>query len=276
MLRLSINELTTYRWTFDEDVARYAAEGFKAIGVSRDKLNDFGEEKGCELLREHGLEVSNLHFAGGFTGCDGRSLAESVDDAVHAIRLCADLKSHCLLIYTGGRSLHTHSHARRLVKDALQQLIPQAEEHDVTLAVEPMRADCSSDCTFLHTHDDALNLVQAIDHPLVKLALDTYHLGLDGQFEEHIEALAPYTGIVQIGDGRAPRSGEQDRCILGRGDVPLAGIVRAFLAAGYQGYFDLELMGVDIEMADYMDVIRCSKQWFETVTSVEGAAEGKL
>ena len=60
---LSMNEMTTYRWSFEEDVARYRAAGIGAIGVWRQKLSDFGEDKGVELLAESGLKVSNPPWA---------------------------------------------------------------------------------------------------------------------------------------------------------------------------------------------------------------------
>ena len=44
MARLSMSELTTFRWSFEEDVAHYAACQIPAIGVWREKLADFGEE----------------------------------------------------------------------------------------------------------------------------------------------------------------------------------------------------------------------------------------
>src|SRR4051794_35720367 len=80
MTRLSMNELTTFRWSFEQDVAQYLAAGFGAIGVWRQKLSDYGEEKGIELLAESGLQVSNLLWAGGFTGSDGRTFRESIED----------------------------------------------------------------------------------------------------------------------------------------------------------------------------------------------------
>src|SRR5580692_4296145 len=128
MARLSMNEMTTYRWSFEEDVARYAAADIGAIGVWRQKLSDFGEDKGVELLAESGLEVSNLLWAGGFTGSDGRSVRDSIDDAAEAIRLAAELRAACLVVYSGSRHGHTHNHARRLVTDALAELLPLATE----------------------------------------------------------------------------------------------------------------------------------------------------
>ena len=87
MIGLSVNQLTTYRWSFEEDVCHYVDAGISAIGVWRQKLSDYGEEKAAELLRETNLQVSNLLWAGGFTGSDGRSYRESLQDAAAAIRL---------------------------------------------------------------------------------------------------------------------------------------------------------------------------------------------
>src|SRR5690606_9546035 len=149
MKQLSMNELTTYRWSFEEDVHQYAAAGMAAIGVWRHKLSDFGETKGAELLREHGLAVSSLLWAGGFTGSDGRSHKDSIEDALDAVRLAAELDASVLIVHTGARAGHTHNHARRLVKSALVEVARLAEESGVTLAVEPMHPACAADWTYL-------------------------------------------------------------------------------------------------------------------------------
>ena len=111
---LSMNEMTTFRWSFEEDVTRYRSAGIEAIGVWRQKLADYGEEKGIELIAENGLRVSNLLWAGGFTGSDGHSYEESVADAKDALRLAAALKAGSLVVYSGARNGHTQNHALRL------------------------------------------------------------------------------------------------------------------------------------------------------------------
>jgi Mg2+ and Co2+ transporter CorA len=124
MDRLSVNEMTTYRWSFDEDVAHYRQAGITAIGVWRQKLEDYGETKGIELLRQSGLHVSNVLWAGGFTGSDGHTFEESLVDAAEAIRLTAALGSDCLVVYSGGRNGHTLNHAHRLFKGGETEAAP--------------------------------------------------------------------------------------------------------------------------------------------------------
>ena len=248
---ISMNELTTYRWSFEEDVQRYAAAGLDAIGVWRQKLSDFGEEKGAELLAEHRLRVSSLNWAGGFTGSEGRSFKESVDDAREALRTARLLKSPCVIVYTGARAGHTHKHARRLLRTALAELAEPAAQMGVDLAIEPMHAGCAAEWTFLTSLDESLALLDELDSPAVKLVFDCYHLGHEPSIVQRIADLAPRTAIVQLGDARRPPSGEQDRCPLGEGCLPLADIVAEFQRAGYRGDFDIELLGEEIEVSDY-------------------------
>src|SRR4051812_39531202 len=154
MGRLAISELTTFRWTFEEDVANYRAADLTAIGVWRQKLADVGEQRGAQLLEKSGLAVSSLQWAGGFTGSDGRSHADSLADARGAIQTAAALGAKCLIVHSGARGSHTHKHARRLLREALKKLLPLAEERGVTLAVEPMNGDCGGDFTFLNCFDE--------------------------------------------------------------------------------------------------------------------------
>lgn len=265
MAELSINEMTTFRWTFDEDVANYAAAGVRAIGVWRQKLADYGEERGIELLRDSGLRVSNLLWAGGFTGCDGRNFQESLDDAADAVRLCAALDCRCLVIYTGGRAGHTHNHARRLTREAFRKLLPWAEEHNVVLAVEPMHPGCAAEWTFLTDLDEALALVDAVASPLVKVVFDTYHLGHDARILALLPRIAPHVAVVHLGDGKTPPDREQDRCRLGEGRIPLRELIAGLRQGGFDGDYDLELLGEEIEAADYHELIDSSRRTYDAL-----------
>src|SRR5262245_32552598 len=135
MSRLSINELTTFRWGFEDDICQYAEAGVHAIGIWRPKLADYGEEKGAELLKESHFRVTSLSWVGGFTSSDMLSFDDQVQDGRETIRLAAELECPCVTLLTGPRGVYTHRHARRLFRDALKQLIPLAEKHNVLLAV---------------------------------------------------------------------------------------------------------------------------------------------
>ncbi len=260
--KFSVNELTTFRWTFEEDVERYTAAGIFAMGVWRQKISDFGEERGAELLARRGIQVSNLLWAGGFTGSDGRSYNESVCDAMEALRLAALLKCRCLVVYSGPKAGHTHSHARRLLTDALTKLAPLAEEFGVDLAIEPMHHCCANEWTFLTDLYETLDFLAGFECTHFKLALDTYYIGRDERFLQQIGKVAEHVSVVHLADAHGPPSSEPDRCPLGTGTVPLKQIVGDLLAAGYDGYFDVELIGPEIEALDYTQLLEHTKRAF--------------
>src|SRR4051794_28546312 len=110
MTLLSMNELTTYRWSLGQDLDNYRDAGYGGIGVWRQKLIDENEDHAVERLSASGLSVSNVSWAGGFTGSDGRTLAESIDDAASAIRLAGLIIVGWSGVFFGGGGKHIASH----------------------------------------------------------------------------------------------------------------------------------------------------------------------
>jgi sugar phosphate isomerase/epimerase len=65
-----------------------------------------------------------------------------------------------------------------------------------------------------------------------------------------------------LGDARKPPVGEQNRCRLGQGIVPLREIVSALKTAGYNGYYDVELLGEELETTEYSSLLDHAKNAF--------------
>ena len=262
MLRLSMNELTTMRWSFEEDVEEFAQAGFDGIGIWRQKLTDIGVDQGIELLHRKGLKCSNLLWAGGFTGSDGFSMKDSLTDAVEGIQIAAAVNAECLVIYSGAWGGHTRAHAKRLVQTAFEELLPYAEEFGVTLAVEPMHPGCGAQWTFLESIQQTLEMIDPFENPFLKVVLDTYHFGLSKpQDLAMLGEIAHRIAVVHVGDGYAQPDGEQDRCPLGKGKVPLRQIIRTLVDAGYEGFLDVELFGESVEQLDYPTLLNDSRKF---------------
>jgi sugar phosphate isomerase/epimerase len=262
MTTLSMNEITTFRWSLEEDIENYQEAGYRGIGVWRQKLSDEDEERAIDLLAASGLEVTNLTWAGGFTGSDGRTLEESIDDARHALRLAAAIRAGCLVVYSGGRNNHTIRHASRLFRTALDELVPLAEAVEVPLAIEPMHPACAAEWTFHTDLPSVLDLIDHLQNPWLKLAVDTYHFNFGALEDGLLERTAPHLAIVHLGDRRALPGVDHERCPLGRGRLPLDDIVAALQTAGYAGAFDVKLMGAEIEAADYWAQLEQSQAAF--------------
>src|SRR5262245_10637219 len=137
-----------------------------------------------------------------------------------------------------------------------------AEERGIVLAIEPMTGDCGGEFTFLNCFEATLEFVSECDSPALGIALDTYHWGHQPLLLERLPQLAPRMALVQLGDARQPPRGEPNRCQLGDGTIPLREIVHRLIALGYGGYFEVELMGEEIESADYCEVVARSMKTF--------------
>ncbi len=262
MLELSMNEVTTFRWSFEQDVENYGRAGYRSIGVWRHKTSDYDEEQAVDTLAGSGLSVSNLACAGGFTGASGVSFCDGIEDAIAALRFAAKVQAGCLVIHPGGRNNHTSRHAFRLLSAALKELLPIAEHYEVPLALEPMHIACATSWTFLTDFERVCDLVREYHTPYLKIACDTYHFPWSQTDRDVLSEIAQHVGIVYLADRREPPSIDHDRCPLGHGQLPLADIVATLLEAGYNGPFDVRLMGPDIQPSDYGQLLGHSQQAF--------------
>lgn len=262
MERVAVSELTMLRWPFEEDAAWIQRLGFGAIGVWREKLADFGEEKGAELLTEAGLAVSSLQWAGGFTGSEGMTFAESLDDAIEAIDTAALLQAHCLIVHSGSQAGHTRSHAHRLLRTALKTLVPYAREAGVRLALEPMRLGVGRDWTLLSSLRQCSDLINDLGTTQVGIVFDTYHLGTQPNIVDQIHEYIGQICLVQVADQRQEPTDEQNRCLIGEGRLGIPEILGAFEANQFSGYYEIELLGEELEPLSYPEVLTHSKDAF--------------
>jgi len=251
MMTLAISQLSTLRWGFEQDAFAYAKRGFNGIGVFRPKLEDFGMDRAIEMLAELSLSVTSLSWAGGFTGSDGRAYDDAVADAITAIRDAANLQAETLIVLAGGRNNHIRNHVRRTLCDALREITAIAEEFNVRLSLEPIHPGCGEEWSFVNDLESTLEFIEKIGSPSLGMTLDTYHVGMDDEIVRWLPDVVPHLHLVQLGDARHSPLGEMNRCLLGSGNVPLDAILETLLRNGYQGPFEVELIGEDVEPLSY-------------------------
>lgn len=242
---LALGQITTYRQSFAEDVLACEQAGIGRIALWRRKLDEFGIDRAAELLQDHPLSISSLSWGGGFTGGNGLTFDEAVDETRTAIYQATRLRSHALTIVSGGRSGHIHSHARRLLLDGLAATVDIAAEHGITLALQPMAHEYADDWTFLDSLAEALDLVRSFDHPFLGLAVGTAHVWQEPRALELLREAAPYVATVQLSDWSQSRQ-DDNRQLPGAGEVPLAAMVTALQLGGYQGDYELDVWSAEL------------------------------
>ncbi len=256
--RVAMNELTTIRWSIAQDIEAYQLWNIPAIGVSWRKLLQFGVQKGVRLLRESDLSISNVGWVGGFTGQNGFGHDEVMLEAKRAIRVAGQLRSPSVTVLTGPQNRHIDSHARRLAVSALCELADLAASYNVSIALQPMHLVYNRNWSFIHSLDDALELIEKANHPAVKLAFGTYHLGEEADICSRIYEIVDKIAVVHLSDRYGPPQHENDREIPGEGRLPIREIVYALESAGYDGWYETEVWSPDLWKMDHHDLIeRC-------------------
>ncbi len=250
-LRFAVSQLTTLRWELPEELCHCIEHGFDSISLWRPKLSDLSLTEARSLLRQAGVQVASLQWAGGFTGSDGRSFQESVDDCCEAIDTAEQLAADTLVVYAGCRGGHTLSHARRLVLHALEELVPVAAAAGVSLVLKPIRSPAAPGCGFLTTLAEAIEVVEAVDHPQLGLAVDLWAYADDPVAFGDYGRLAHHARQLSIADRKGPLHADQERLPPGQGSLPLTGRLESLLRAGFRGVVELDPVGETVARDGY-------------------------
>lgn len=236
--KISISEITTARWTFSQDVEAYArTSGVEGIGVWRDKLAQVGAAAGAKLIREAGLGVSSLIFAGPFAGVE--NLERQIEDGRRAIDEAHQLGTHTLLVLPGPRVGITVAEGNRIVRAALESLSHEATQAGVTLALEPLHPVDATQFSTIVTLDQALDVIDGV--PGTGIMLDTWNTWWDPRIGPAIERAQGKISCVHLADWRHPSENPRDRAVPGEGVAPLTDLIARVEAAGYSGWYEVEL-----------------------------------
>jgi sugar phosphate isomerase/epimerase len=282
--RISICQFSTYRWNFFEDVLRYAAHGFNSMGVWRRKLDDFGLDAAADLLFEMKMNVSSIHWAGGFTG-DGQTFKSAIEDAFESIQITSRLNAGCLIVHPGSRNGHTTTHAKRLWKSALQKILPVASDFGVQIAIEPVLSKAPSSWTFQNSLAETLQTLQEFPSANLGIALDMYEVGLDPTVFESLQEFASRIKLVQFSDRCGKewenQSGlvknESNRLPIGKGDVQFDRWLATLQELGYHGNIEVEIHNGSAE-SEYADLLSSTRSFFTSqkireLTSISKSAQ---
>ena len=216
--------------------------------------------------------MSSVSWTGGFTGWNGQSFQDSVDDARAAVKTAGELNAESLVVISGARCGHTLSHARQLLVDALKILADDSGEYGLSLALQPMS---SRECSFLTSLDETLEIINECNHPLVRMAFDVYQLWKEPRLLQRIPEIAPLVTTLQLCDQRDPPQSEFDQLLPGDGEIPLEAITKAFLDADYQGFFEIKIWSEELWNSDYAELLRTCRSRFESLC-LSGSADGSM
>ncbi|HLI15504.1 MAG TPA: sugar phosphate isomerase/epimerase family protein [Acidimicrobiales bacterium] len=246
--RLSIAAVTTYGAPVEVDIAACKAAGAPGIGIWEFKLPPSGRDDDVvAAVREAGLRatlctgtVPSVYPDAYFT--EPSEPAERVKAMCASIERLAAFDPVAVLCVTGDPRGRDVEEMRRVTVEGLRTVARFAASLGITIGLEPYRADAGSLVTTL---PDTVRLIDDVGEPNVAVIADTWHFWDLPGIEADLARFADRLVGVQINDRRDPYLGWCDRRLPGDGKIDLRSIFGVLDAAGYDGWYDVEVFSDD-------------------------------
>jgi len=243
--RLSLNQATVNKLTVAEAVDLCARHDIPAIGLWREHVADAGLESAAAAVRAAGLHVSSLCRGGFFTHADPAARKAALEDNKAAIAEAAALGTDTLVLVSGGLVPGNRdiALARRLIADAIADLVPVAQAHGVRLAIEALHPVFAADRCVITRLGEALDLALTFPADAVGVVVDTYHVWWDAALLADIARAGERIVSYQVCDWVLPLPANTllGRGHVGDGHIDFPPITAAVAAAGYADYIEVEI-----------------------------------
>ena len=241
--RLCVHTITTKGWELEEAVGRYAEAGVSGITVWRQWLEGRDPIEAGDRIRSAGLQVVSLCRGGFYPAVEEKAREEAVEDNKRAIEDAAALGA------PRGSGMRSRS---RTIPPRIAQAnhrwnrrylaprrITRGEVGHRTL--HPMYADDRSAINSLASANDVCD---ELNHPLVGIAYDVYHLWWDPDLEEQTKRTAEADRLFayHVCDWMTPTTDLlNDRGLMGEGCIDLREIRGMVEGVGFDGMIEVEV-----------------------------------
>jgi sugar phosphate isomerase/epimerase len=231
--RLSVNAICSMHQTLEQDIALWSDLGIDHVGLITPKFDAPGWDAGRATVAGAGLRVSSV-------SCYRDGIAPSLE-------LTAALGAPILYVPPGRAEAYPWEAAAERFAADVAPMVARAGELGLRLAIEPTNP-LRSDVSFVHSVLDAVELARAAGLAIV---VDFYSCWYERGLDELVRKNVDLVALVQVCDYRLGTFDTPNRCAVGDGDIPVERLLRTVLDAGYEGAFDLEILGPTIEDEGY-------------------------
>jgi sugar phosphate isomerase/epimerase len=249
--RLSISALSSFSWSFEEDLALWRDLGIKWAGLLSNKI---AEDTDARLARltDAGIAISTV-IGSGFdlrkpeSWDASRAVLHGLIDAV------ARQNGRSVYITPGRTTGAPWAEVLDVLAAAIAPSIDHARAKGVWLAFEP---SLRTDVSFVNTLRDAIDVSQRTGLGIV---VDFGNCWMERDFREVLQQAAPYIALVQICDvpiGEPGKHSPGGRVPFGEGSLPFRRMMRDVIDTGYDGPFEFEIPGPQGDAEGYEPIIR--------------------
>ena len=242
--RLCVHTITTKGWGLEEAVEHYAEAGVSGITVWRQWLEGKDPAKAGDLIRSAGIEVVSLCRGGFYPALEEKSREDSIEDNKRAIEDAAAMGAPLVVLVCGAVPGQSLIESRKQITDGIAATLPLAEAHGVKLGIEPLHPMYADDRSAINTLATANDVCEDLNHPLVGIAFDVYHLWWDPELEVQTQRMLDANRLFayHVCDWMTPTTDLlNDRGLMGEGCIDLRGIRAMVERNGFNGMIEVEV-----------------------------------
>jgi sugar phosphate isomerase/epimerase len=249
--RLSVNALSSLSWSFDQDLTLWQELGVHHAGLLISKIEPDRDTKVARLkaagIRPSTLVCGSFALSAPETWDITRTMLNSALDVV------ASMGGGSVYCTPGRTTGQPWREVFDVFAEAVAPCVAHAKQCGVSLGIEPT---VRTDVSFVNTLRDAMDVCERTG---VALVADFGNCWMERDLREVLQRAAPHICLVQICDviiGSSGKPSPGGRVHLGEGELPIRRLMRDVLDAGYEGLFDLEVLGPAIEAEGYAPALR--------------------
>ena len=242
--RLCVHTITTKGWGLEEAVEHYADAGVSGITVWRQWLEGKDSVKAGDLIRSVGLEVVSLCRGGFYPDLKEKSREEAIEDNKRAIEDAAAMGAPLVVLVCGAVPGQSLVESRKQITDGIAATLPLAEALVVKLGIEPLHPMYADDRSAINTLATANDVCDELNHPLVGIAFDVYHLWWDPELKVQTQRMLDANRLFayHVCDWMTPTTDLlNDRGLMGEGCIDLRGIRAMVERNGFDGMIEVEV-----------------------------------
>ena len=242
--KLCVHTITTKPWSIEVAMDKFAEAGIGGITVWRQWLDGHDISKVGDQLRARNLEIVSTCRGGFFPAKTQPEIDTAIEDNKLAIREAARLGAPMVVLVCGAVPGQPLPDSRKQIADGIAACLPLAEEMNIKLAIEPLHPMYADDRSAINTMAQANDVCDHLDHPLVGIAADVYHIWWDPDLETQIKLTGEKDRLFafHICDWMTPTNDLlNDRGLMGEGCIDIPSIRKMVEASGFKGFNEVEI-----------------------------------
>jgi sugar phosphate isomerase/epimerase len=262
---LSINHIGLKSLGFEERMRLLCEEGVPATGVWFDDIKEIGLAEAKRILALYPLKIVHGAYAGFFNQSTKKAylMARMADE--ERIEIANELGIETIIAMAGPLAGIGPERARTILVEGLSLLSRKLEKYgsSIKIGLEPVHPLFHDELSYVTSAREALRLLDEVDRPNIGLMVDLYHLWQEPGIIETLEAAGPRIVGCQLSDWRRINRTSHDRVLMGDGCIPLAELVDAIERAGWNSWYEVEILSDELWRMGERDFVRLCKSKYQ-------------